>query len=113
MKPGKQAAMRVQGIEPAPRRSVAVMAFHNTSGRPENAWLSTAISEMLSTELAAGEKLRLIPGEDVTRVKQELHLEDAGTLARGNAVRAGNSLRVNVLVVGSYTPIAPAPNHRT
>ncbi len=112
MKPGKQVAMPVQGIEPAPRRSVAVMAFQNASGRPENAWLSTAISEMLSTELAAGEKLRLIPGEDVSRMKRELHLEDAGTLARDTAVRAGNSLRVDVLVVGSYTAMGPGPDHR-
>src|SRR3984957_7722789 len=43
----------------APRRSIAVLGFRNLSGRPEERWLSTALSEMLSTELVAGEKLRL------------------------------------------------------
>ena len=102
----------LQSIEPAPRRSVAVMELHNASGRPQNAWLSTAISEMLSTELAAGEKLRLIPGEDISRAKRELHLENSGTLARDTAMRAGKSLRVDVLVAGSYTAMGSGPNRR-
>src|ERR1700728_4423562 len=43
------------------RRSIAVLGFRNLSGRPEDGWLSTA-PEMLSTELEAGEKLRLVSG---------------------------------------------------
>jgi DNA-binding winged helix-turn-helix (wHTH) protein len=42
------------------RRSVAVLGFRNSSGRAEDAWLSTALSEMFSTELAAGDHLRLV-----------------------------------------------------
>src|SRR5262249_31603309 len=56
------------GPEAAPsktRRSVAVLGFKNLSGRADEAWLSTALSEMLTTELAAGEKLRTIPEENV------------------------------------------------
>ena len=37
------------------RRAVAVLGFKNLSGRSDEAWLSTALSEMLTTELAAGE----------------------------------------------------------
>ena len=33
------------------------------------AWMSTALSEMLTTELAAGEQLRMIPGESVAQMK--------------------------------------------
>jgi len=44
------------------RRSVAVLGFKNLSGRPDKAWLSTALSEMITTDLAAGERLRMIPG---------------------------------------------------
>src|SRR6267142_1908961 len=39
------------------RRSVAVLGFKNLSGKPDADWLSTALSEMLTTELGAGEKL--------------------------------------------------------
>jgi hypothetical protein len=37
---------------------------------------------MLSTELEAGEKLRLVSGEDVARAKLDLPLADADSLAR-------------------------------
>ena len=49
------------------RRSVEVLGFKNLAGKPDEAWLSTAISEMLTTNLAAGEELRLVPGETVPR----------------------------------------------
>jgi DNA-binding winged helix-turn-helix (wHTH) protein len=64
------------------RRSVAVLGFRDLSGRPEDAWLSTALAEMLNTELAAGEKLRLVPGEDVARTRADLGLPDAESLSK-------------------------------
>src|ERR1035437_5519948 len=56
------------------RRSIAVLGFKNLSGKTEEAWLSTALSEMLTTELTAGEKLRTIPEENVARMKLDLSL---------------------------------------
>ena len=46
-------------VKPPP--SVAVLGFKNVSGRPEAAWLSTALSEMLTTELASDHKLLGFP----------------------------------------------------
>jgi serine/threonine protein kinase len=43
------------------RRSIAVLGFKNLSQRPDAAWLSTAIAELLAAELAVGGKLRVIP----------------------------------------------------
>jgi hypothetical protein len=43
------------------RRSVAVLGFSNLSGSPDAAWLSTALAEMMTTELGAGGKLLTIP----------------------------------------------------
>jgi TolB-like protein len=40
-----------------------VLGFKNLSGQPDVAWLSTALAEMLTTELAAGEHLRTIPAK--------------------------------------------------
>src|SRR5690348_9996208 len=62
--------VRRKGGSPAPqnstatstvrmRKSVAVLGFHSLSGKTEDAWLGTALAEMLSTELAGGEQLRL------------------------------------------------------
>jgi hypothetical protein len=57
------------------RRSVAVLGFKNLAGKPDEAWLS-AISEMLTTNLAAGEELRLVPGETIAQMKNNLALAD-------------------------------------
>jgi eukaryotic-like serine/threonine-protein kinase len=86
----------------APRRSVALLGFKNLSGRDESAWLSTALSEMLSAELAAGETLRIIPGENVARMKVELALTDADTLAPDTLSRIRANLGTDLVVLGSY-----------
>src|SRR5215472_2808416 len=58
---GKSSAKRESGpVKPVvARRAVAVLGFHNVTGKTENAWMGTALTEMMSTELAGGEKLRL------------------------------------------------------
>jgi eukaryotic-like serine/threonine-protein kinase len=94
------------------RRSVAVMGFRNLPGRPEEAWLSAAFSEMLSTELAAGGGLRLVPGEDVARAKRELPLADEDTLAKATLARLRENPGADVVVVGSYTALPDKGENR-
>ena len=84
------------------RRSVAVIGFKNLSGKAEQAWLSTALAEMLTTELGAGEKLRTIPGENVARMKTELSLADAESLAKDTLILVRNNLGADYVVLGSY-----------
>jgi serine/threonine protein kinase/tetratricopeptide (TPR) repeat protein len=85
----------------APRRSVAVLGFRNL-GRAESAWLSAALTEMLSTELAAGEKLRIVPGENVARFKQELTLPEAPSFAKDTLARIRTSLGADYVLLGTY-----------
>ncbi|HEX4802099.1 MAG TPA: tetratricopeptide repeat protein, partial [Myxococcaceae bacterium] len=102
---------RPTGVQPAPtksRRSVAVLGFKNLSGRPEDAWLSTALSQMLTTELAAGERLRTIPEETVARMKVELALKEAETLAADSLARVRNNLGAEFVVVGAYLGLGNA-----
>ena len=84
------------------RRSVAVLGFKNLSGHHEEAWFSSALSEMLTTELAAGEKLRTIPGESISQMKAELALPDADALARDTLFRIRKNLLSDLVVLGSY-----------
>ena len=88
-----------------PRRSVAVLSFRNLSGRPDVAWLSTALSEMLTSELGAGEKLRMIPGEQVVRVRMDLAAGDAEGVAADTLTRIRTNLGTDVIVVGSYLAV--------
>jgi len=90
------------------RPSVAVIGFRNLSGRPESAWLSTALTEMLSTELSAGRALRLVAGENIVRTKRELALVDTDTLAPDTLARLHTNLDADYIILGSYTDLGPA-----
>lgn len=96
LRPGAGAAIKV-------RHSVAVLGFKNATGNPELAWLSTGLAEMLSTELAAGGQLRLIPGENVSRMKIELALAEVDSLARDTLAKIRANLGTDYVVLGSYT----------
>ena len=88
-----------------PRRAIAVLGFQNLSGRRAEAWLSTALSEMLTTELAAGEELRTIPGEDVAQMKINLSLPDADSYGRATLARIHQNLGADDVVLGSFVPL--------
>jgi eukaryotic-like serine/threonine-protein kinase len=96
------------GTETPPRirRSVAVLGFRNLPGHPEDNWLSPAFTEMLNTELAATGALRMVPGEDVARVKRELPLPDEDSLAKSTLKRLRINPGADVVVLGSYTPLS-------
>ncbi len=82
-----------EALAPA-RKSVAVLALTNASGDPKKAWLATAFSEMLVSELAAGDKVRLLPSDEVARAAREL----------GGAPEAlRKRLAADYFVDGSYT----------
>ena len=91
------------------RRSVAVLGFKNASGSPESAWLSTAFSEMLTTELAAGGKLRMIPTEDIAQTKLNLSLPETDSYNSATLRRVYKNLGSDLVVVGSY--VESATNH--
>ncbi|HVO80329.1 MAG TPA: tetratricopeptide repeat protein [Terriglobales bacterium] len=87
------------------RRSVAVLGFKNLSGKPELAWFSTALSEMLTTELSEGEQLRTIPGESVVQMKMSLALPDADSYGKETLARIRQNLGTDLVILGSYIPV--------
>jgi eukaryotic-like serine/threonine-protein kinase len=87
------------------RKSVAVLGFHSLSGRAADAWLATALSEMLRTELSGGEKLRLVSGEDVANLRIASPWSQTDTLDQETTARVGHTLSSDMLVLGSYTVI--------
>jgi eukaryotic-like serine/threonine-protein kinase len=100
---------------PAGRRSIAVLGFKNLSGDPSTRWLSTALAEMLGTELAAAgsggsSALRVVSGESVARSKLELALDDADSYAQDTLRRIHRNLGVDLVVMGSYVSIGGGPD---
>ncbi|MBZ5558503.1 MAG: tetratricopeptide repeat protein [Acidobacteriia bacterium] len=94
---GRPAAAAVKA-----RRGVAVIGFKNSSAKPESAWISTALSEMLTTELGAGEQLQTSSSDTVARVKTDLGLSEADAYPKDTLGRIRANLGTDVIVLGSY-----------
>jgi len=84
---------------------VAVLGFRNSSGRAEDAWLSTALSEMFSTELAAGDHLRLVSGEDIVHIRLAQPKLDVDSLSTATAKQLRAALDTDLIVSGSYAAV--------
>src|SRR6185436_786756 len=85
------------------RRAIAVLGIRNNSAQSDAAWLSTALSEMLTSELGVGGAIRVIAGQDVARVKTDLGLGEPESLSADVLQRVRRSLDASSFVVGSYT----------
>ena len=86
-------------------RSVAVIGFRNTSGDIADAWLSTALSEMLTRELAAGGVVRAASHGDVARMTSDLGFVDANGLGPDALRRIGRHLGSQIVIFGSYVAL--------
>ena len=83
------------------RPSLAVLGFQNL-GNPTAEWISTALAEFLSTELAAGGQFRVVAGESVARMKLDLSLPTTGSLAPATLTSIRDNIGTDLVVVGSY-----------
>ena len=84
------------------RQSVAVLGFKNLTGNAQDDWISNALATQLPTELAVGEKIRIISDEDVDRAKRDLSLESTDSLSRDTLTRIKRRLNSDLVVLGSY-----------
>ncbi len=82
------------------RPSVAVLGFRNLSGREDTKWLSVALAEMLNTELAAGEHVRIVPGEQIARASRDVPWGEADTLAKDSLLRLRSNLGTDYVALG-------------
>ena len=94
------------------RRSVAVLGFKNLAGHQDEAWLSTALSQMLTSELAAGEQLRTVPGETVARMKLNLSLPDSDSYASDTLDKIRRQTSADDIVLGSYLALGDEKDKR-
>jgi DNA-binding winged helix-turn-helix (wHTH) protein/TolB-like protein len=88
---------------PKPRRSVAVLSLKNLANRSDAAWLSTALPDMLATELGSGGLLRTVSGQAVVQSHEDLKLEPATSLSPQDLEKVGRELDADFLVTGGYT----------
>lgn len=90
------------------RRAVAVFGLNNLTTRADAAWISTAVAEMLSSELGRGDNLRTISGQEITDARRELQLEDLNEPSRAELEKVRGRLGCDFVVAGSYVSIPGA-----
>ena len=100
-----ESAATAGGKKISQRRSVAVIGFKNLSPKSDTAWLSTALSEMLTTELGAGERLRTVSSENVARMRTDLALRDEMTYAPDTLQRIRTISGSDAVILGSYVVV--------
>ncbi len=87
------------------RKAAAVLALRNASGRADADWLSVALSEMISTELANGARLRVIPGGHVARAAIDLALPPETEPSEAQLTQLSSHLGADYVVTGSYVAL--------
>ena len=97
---------RSRATPPIARRSIAVVGFKNLTGDAEHAWLSVALSDWLSAELGIGDQLRVIPEDNVARMRSELALPSVDSLGKDNLLRIRQNLGSDLVAIGSYASLA-------
>jgi eukaryotic-like serine/threonine-protein kinase len=95
-------AQRPAATPPSSRASFAALGFANGSGRAEAAWVSTALTELVSAEVAAQGALRRVPPQRVTALRRELNLAD-GAVSLAALEQARNAFHADYVLSGSYT----------
>src|SRR5580698_8276088 len=85
-----------------PRPSIAVLGFKNLSRKPDDEWMSTAMAEMLGAELASGQQIRVIPSENIARMKLDLSLAPTDTYGQETLGKIHNHLGTDLVTSGSY-----------
>ncbi|MGE0639000.1 MAG: protein kinase [Thermoanaerobaculia bacterium] len=93
---------------PAPRPALAVLGFGNSAGQEKTQWIAAAMTEMLTTELAAGDALRIVPGESVARARSDLALGPIQALGGETLARLRENLGADFVLLGSYVVLAPS-----
>ncbi len=85
----------------AARPSLAVVGFRNLSERPADAWMSTAVAEMLSTELGGDGQLRVVSGERVARAQRDVKTR-AAALSAESVEQIRGALSSDYAVTGTF-----------
>jgi tetratricopeptide (TPR) repeat protein/TolB-like protein len=87
------------------RKVIAVLPFGNAAERTDAAWLSTALAEMLTTELGEGGAFRAVPGETVVRATREMGLSESGALENATLAKFRRMTGADLVASGAYTAL--------
>jgi TolB-like protein len=90
------------------RPVVVVFTFQNSAmgaGRAEFEGISTAVQDLLITDMASNSKIRLVDRSRIAEVMQEQGMVKGGQIDPATAVRLGKIMGAQYAVIGGWTSI--------
>jgi len=81
----------------------AIAVFQNHSRQSEDQWLSEALPDMLTTDLTASKKVRVVSRQDLKKVITEQKLSLSGLIQESQQLELGQLLGATHLIIGSYS----------
>src|SRR5208283_1628144 len=85
-----------------PVTSLAIIPFHNGSGDPSLDWLSSSLSENLSTDIGQSAHLHLVSPGRLQQVLQDLHISPQSQLDFSELKRIAEFTNADIVVFGQY-----------
>jgi len=86
-------------------KTLAIPIFANRSGNSEYAWLNEAIADMLTTDIAATKKIRIVNRLDLKKIVGEQKFILSDLSSKDNKIKLGNMIGAGLIITGSYTII--------
>lgn len=84
------------------RKVVAVLGLAAEQNQQNNAWYATAMAELLSREMALGERVRVVATRSVQQMIHESQLREASLFDPGTLQVVRKRLEADVVIGGSY-----------
>jgi eukaryotic-like serine/threonine-protein kinase len=85
------------------RPSIAVLGFRDLVPQKETSWISAAVSELMNVDLGGEQRLRVLPLDNVARMRIDLGLSPQPTYSAALLQRIRRNLGSDYLVTGSYS----------
>ncbi len=82
------------------RPAVAILGFRNLTRKSDCEWVSTAVEDLMASEMTVPDRLRTVPGEKVALAK--VALPEANSFAASTLGRIHDNLGADFVLTGSY-----------
>src|SRR6516165_9567448 len=83
--------------------SLAIVPFYNASSDPSLNWLSSSLSETLSTDIGQSRRVRLVSPSRLQQVLRDLHISPQSQLDLSTLTRIADFTSATTVVYGQYS----------
>jgi serine/threonine protein kinase/tetratricopeptide (TPR) repeat protein len=96
--------LRAGGNSVTTRPTIAVLNFENLTGDSGVGWVSTALSELLTTEMGSVDNLRTLGGHEIARIQRDIGIGEEAS-SDNLIARLHRQLGADMVVSGSYSVV--------